>query len=129
MAMRSRKRTNRLITSKAKAGMAKLTDMYPEPEHPTYRFAMAVDLNKCNGCNACAAACYAENNVAVVGPEQVRLGRNMGWIRMSRYWEGTDVQETGKPDVRFQPVMCQHCSHAPCEGSVQYWQPTTTSMV
>ncbi len=115
MAMRSRKTTNR-FDPEGTSGMAKLTDMYPEPEHPTYRFAMAIDLNKCNGCNACAAACYAENNVAVVGPEQVRLGRNMGWIRMSRYWEGTDVQETGKADVRFQPVMCQHCSHAPCEG-------------
>ena len=115
MAMRSRKTDNR-FHQEGKDTTAKLTDMYPEPDHPTYRFAMAIDLNKCNGCNACSAACYAENNVSVVGPEQVRLGRNMGWIRMSRYWEGTDVQETGKPDVRFQPVMCQHCSHAPCEG-------------
>lgn len=115
MAMRSRKTTNRFDPN-GTSGMAKLTDMYPEPEHPTYRFALAIDLNQCNGCNACAVACYAENNIAVVGPEQVRLGRNMGWMRMSRYWEGTDVQETGKPDVRFQPVMCQQCSHAPCEG-------------
>ncbi len=115
MAMRSRKTDNRFHVE-GKDTTPKLTDMYPEPEHPTYRFGMTIDLNKCNGCNACAAACYAENNVAVVGPEQVRLGRNMGWIRMSRYWEGSDVQESGKADVRFQPVMCQHCSHAPCEG-------------
>lgn len=91
---------------------AGLTDMYPEPEHPTYRFAMAVDLNRCTGCGACETACFSENNLAVVGPEQLRLGRHMGWIRLSRYWEGEGEQ----PDVRFQPVMCQQCSHAPCEG-------------
>ena len=93
-----------------------LSDMYPEPDHPTYRFAMAVDLNRCTGCNACNAACYAENNIPVVGPDQVRLSRSMGWIRLSRYWQGENVQEDGNPDIRFQPVMCQHCSHAPCEG-------------
>lgn len=93
-----------------------LSDMYPEPEHPTYRFALAIDLNRCTGCNACNAACYAENNIPVVGPEQIRLSRSMGWIRLSRYWEGSDVQESGVPDIRFQPVMCQHCAHAPCEG-------------
>jgi Fe-S-cluster-containing dehydrogenase component/anaerobic selenocysteine-containing dehydrogenase len=91
---------------------AGLLDMYPEPEHPTYRFAMSLDLNKCTGCGACQAACYAENNVGVVGPEQARRGRHMGWIRLSRYWEGSG--ET--PDVRWQPTMCQQCSHAPCEG-------------
>lgn len=91
---------------------AGLLDMYPEPEHPTYRFAMAVDLNACTGCAACQVACYAENNIAVVGPEQNRRGRNMGWLRLSRYWEGSGEE----PDVRWQPVMCQQCSHAPCEG-------------
>ena len=54
----------------------------------------------------------SENNIPVVGPEQVRKGRRMSWIRMSRYWEG----DGENPDIRFQPVMCQHCSHAPCEG-------------
>ena len=91
---------------------AGLLDMYPEPEHPTYRFAMAIDLNSCTGCAACAVACYAENNIPVVGPEQNRRGRNMGWMRLSRYWEGSGEE----PDVRWQPVMCQQCSHAPCEG-------------
>ena len=91
---------------------AGLLDMYPEPEHPTYRFAMSIDLNSCTGCAACQVACYAENNIAVVGPEQNRRGRNMGWLRLSRYWEGSGEE----PDVRWQPVMCQHCSHAPCEG-------------
>ena len=87
-------------------------DLYAEPNHPVNRFALAVDLNRCTGCGACETACFAENNIPVVGPEQVRLGRNMGWIRLSRYWEG----EGEHPDVRFQPVMCQQCSHAPCEG-------------
>jgi molybdopterin-containing oxidoreductase family iron-sulfur binding subunit len=91
---------------------AGILDMYPEPEHPTYRFAMAIDLNRCNGCGACETACYAENNIPVVGPEQVKLSRHMGWTRLSRYWEG----EGETPDIRFQPVMCQQCSHAPCEG-------------
>ena len=91
---------------------ADLNDMYPEPEHPTYRFAMAVDLNRCTGCGACEAACHAENNIPVVGPDQMHKSRYMGWIRLSRYWEG----EGETPDMRFQPVMCQHCSHAPCEG-------------
>jgi molybdopterin-containing oxidoreductase family iron-sulfur binding subunit len=91
---------------------AGLNDMYPEPEHPTYRFAMAIDLNRCNGCGACETACYSENNIPVVGPDQIRLGRHMGWTRLSRYFEGSGEE----PDVRFQPVMCQQCSHAPCEG-------------
>jgi molybdopterin-containing oxidoreductase family iron-sulfur binding subunit len=89
-----------------------LTDMYPEPEHPTYRFALAVDLNRCTGCGACESACFAENNLSVVGPDEVRKSRHMGWLRLSRYWEGGGEF----PDVRFQPVMCQQCSHAPCEG-------------
>ena len=99
-----------------------LTDMYPAPEHPTYRFAMAIDLNKCDGCGACEAACYAENNIPVVGPEQIRLGRSMGWTRLSRYWNGQRTNKYGEklpehiPDIRFQPVMCQQCTHAPCEG-------------
>ena len=91
---------------------AGILDMYPEPEHPTYRFAMAVDLNRCTGCGACETACFAENNTPIVGPHEIALSRHMGWIRLSRYWEG----EGETPDVRFQPVMCQQCSHAPCEG-------------
>jgi len=87
-------------------------DMYPEPEHPTYRFGLAIDLDKCTGCGACEVACLSENNIPSVGPEQARNNRYMGWIRLDRFWEG----EGENPDVRFIPVMCQHCSHAPCEG-------------
>ena len=87
---------------------AGLLDMYPEPEHPNYRFAMYIDLDACSGCGACEVACYAENNVAIVGPTQQKRGRHMGWIRLDRFWEG----EGEHPDVRFAPVMCQQCSHA-----------------
>ena len=87
-------------------------DMYPEPEHPDFRFAMSIDLDSCTGCSACEVACASENNVPVVGPLQQKRGRYMGWIRTDRFWEG----EGEHPDVRIMPVMCQQCSHAPCEG-------------
>ncbi len=87
-------------------------DFFPEPQHPTYRFAMAIDLNSCTGCMACVAACDLENNIPFVGPDQVRRGRGMSWIRMDRFIEG----EGEHLDVRHLPSMCQHCSHAPCEG-------------
>jgi molybdopterin-containing oxidoreductase family iron-sulfur binding subunit len=81
--------------------------------HPrsSYRWGMNVDLDACVGCNACIAACAQENNTPVVGPEQMRIGREMFWIRVARYVEsaGTNV------DVRHAPVMCQHCGAAPCE--------------
>jgi len=86
--------------------------MYPEPEHPNFRFAMSIDLDTCTGCSACEVACASENNVPIVGPLQQKRGRYMGWIRTDRFWEG----EGEHPDVRIMPVMCQQCSHAPCEG-------------
>jgi Fe-S-cluster-containing dehydrogenase component len=76
-----------------------------------YRWGMAVDLDRCTGCEACVTACHAENNIATVGPEESASGRAKHWIRVERYWEGEfpDVQ------VRFRPVMCQQCDEAPCE--------------
>ena len=87
-------------------------DFYPEPQHPTYRFAMAIDLDACTGCGACEAACVAENNIAITGPLQHSKWRYMGWIRLDRFWEG----EGEHPDVRYMPALCQQCSHAPCEA-------------
>jgi molybdopterin-containing oxidoreductase family iron-sulfur binding subunit len=86
----------------------------PEHTHPEYRWGMAIDLDACTGCNACVAACYAENNVPVMGPEAVRRGRTMSWLRIERFVERRDPAATAV-DVRFVPMLCQHCDHAPCE--------------
>jgi molybdopterin-containing oxidoreductase family iron-sulfur binding subunit len=77
-----------------------------------HRWAMAVDLNSCTGCAACVVACNAENNVPVVGPDLIRRGREMSWIRIDRFEERV---APGPSDVRFVPMMCQHCGSAPCE--------------
>jgi anaerobic selenocysteine-containing dehydrogenase/Fe-S-cluster-containing dehydrogenase component len=81
-------------------------------DHP--RWGMAIDLAKCTGCQACVTACYAENNIPTVGEGEIRKGREMTWMRIERYWEGGG--ESGEPvTARFVPMLCQHCSNAPCE--------------
>ncbi|MDD2941625.1 MAG: 4Fe-4S dicluster domain-containing protein [bacterium] len=87
--------------------------MYLQMEHPLYKWEMAVDLARCTGCSACVVACYAENNVPIVGREQCEKGREMSWIRVDRYF--ADDRSADQPVEGFQPMMCQHCNHAPCE--------------
>jgi molybdopterin-containing oxidoreductase family iron-sulfur binding subunit len=85
--------------------------LYAEKAYPGRRWAMAVDLTACNGCSACVIACQIENNVPVVGREEVRRAHEMHWIRIDRYYhDGKDGLETIS-----QPMMCQQCGHAPCE--------------
>ncbi|MHB8418478.1 MAG: 4Fe-4S dicluster domain-containing protein [Myxococcales bacterium] len=88
--------------------------MYPPPEHPLHRWVMAIDLDRCTGCQACVVACYAENNVPVVGPELGAQGRNMAWLRIERYFEPAGDGGAG-PRIDFLPMLCQQCGSAPCE--------------
>jgi molybdopterin-containing oxidoreductase family iron-sulfur binding subunit len=105
-----------------------------------HHFNLSIDLNACTGCGACVIACHAENNVPVVGKEEIRRSRDMHWLRIDRYYsseesfEGDDTKKdnieglgsslstfgemespSANPQVAFQPIMCQHCNHAPCE--------------
>jgi molybdopterin-containing oxidoreductase family iron-sulfur binding subunit len=96
---------------------------HPESLYPDFRYSqgnqyyheyawgMAIDLNSCIGCATCAVACQAENNIPVVGKEQVQRGREMQWLRIDAYYEG----DVANPRVYFQPVPCMQCENAPCE--------------
>ncbi|MEW6353956.1 MAG: 4Fe-4S dicluster domain-containing protein [Pseudomonadota bacterium] len=80
-----------------------------------HRWAMVVDLNLCIGCNACSTACYAENNLPVVGKERYDRGHMMHWMRIERYWDESPDKEFHEQGASFLPMMCQQCGAAPCE--------------
>ena len=109
-------------------------NLWAAHDKPGFRWGLSLDLNSCIGCGSCVISCSAENNVPVVGKTEVRKTREMHWIRIDRYYSSDMTQEKGKeegkgviesfremeaaaenPRVVFQPVMCQHCNHAPCE--------------
>ena len=116
-------------------------NLWDDQDHETsHMWNMSIDLNSCTGCGACVVACSLENNVPVVGKDEVRRHRDMHWLRIDRYYSSQDTFEgdletvenisglgdslstfnkmedpSANPQVTFQPVMCQHCNHAPCE--------------
>jgi len=89
-----------------------MESVYPFFDYTGVKWGMSVDMNRCLGCGDCVLACNVENNIPVVGKEQVDHGREMHWIRIDRYYSGTPEE----PNINNQVMLCQHCDHAPCEN-------------
>ncbi len=124
-----------ILVTQSVSKKASSIDLWDEHEKPGHRWGITIDLNSCIGCAACVVSCTAENNVAVVGKDQVMKTREMHWLRIDRYYSSDMNEKTAdeegigrgnmyremetpsavNPKVVFQPMMCQHCNHAPCE--------------
>ncbi len=132
---RAGNKINDMHTYKGQQHVEQVT-LWNDFERPNHSWALAIDLNSCIGCGNCVVSCNVENNVHVVGKDEVRRSREMHWIRIDRYYSSDTVKEEAEekgelgkmsmyrmmenpafdnPKVAFQPVMCQHCNHAPCE--------------
>ena len=114
-----------IASSDHKMKTAKELNLWQSFDRPGHHWGLSIDLNACIGCGACVVGCSSENNVSVVGKDEVRRSREMHWIRIDRYYssdashddlDGMEVPSDAENlQVSYQPIMCQHCNHAPCE--------------